>query len=131
MVVLLELGRRRHAVAHVVFDRVEDEERRERRHEPVRLREAERLGLIGAAVGEAAGDEARGPDPLDEAGRVQVQPGPEHHLAVPQALVPVRALFQAGVALAERLDVDTIATLDERHFRAVRPKHRRAFRIVP
>lgn len=35
------------------------------------------------------------------------------------------------VALAERLDIETVATLDARHFRAVRPRHRKAFRLVP
>lgn len=44
---------------------------------------------------------------------------------------PLGGIDASVIALAERLDVDTIATLDERHFRAVRPKHRRAFRIVP
>jgi hypothetical protein len=28
-------------------------------------------------------------------------------------------------------DADTIVTLDVRHFRAVRPKHRKAFRLLP
>lgn len=44
---------------------------------------------------------------------------------------PLGGIDASVIALAERLEVDTIATLDERHFRAVRPKHRRAFRIVP
>lgn len=35
------------------------------------------------------------------------------------------------VAVAERLRLNTIATLDHRHFRAVRPKHVKAFKIVP
>lgn len=35
------------------------------------------------------------------------------------------------VALAERLGATTIATLDHRHFAAVRPRHVRAFRLVP
>jgi predicted nucleic acid-binding protein len=35
------------------------------------------------------------------------------------------------VALAERLDIETIVTLDDQHFRAVRPRHRRAFRLLP
>jgi predicted nucleic acid-binding protein len=35
------------------------------------------------------------------------------------------------VALAERLDIETIVTLDDRHFRAVRPRHRQAFRLRP
>lgn len=35
------------------------------------------------------------------------------------------------VALAERLDIEAIVTLDDRHFRAVRPRHREAFRLFP
>jgi hypothetical protein len=35
------------------------------------------------------------------------------------------------VALAERLRESKVATLDERHFRAVRPSHVPAFRLVP
>lgn len=35
------------------------------------------------------------------------------------------------VALAERLDIETIITLDDRHFRALRPRHRQAFRLLP
>lgn len=35
------------------------------------------------------------------------------------------------IAIAERLNVTTIATIDHRHFRVVRPKHVNAFEIVP
>ncbi|MEX0783367.1 MAG: PIN domain-containing protein [Dehalococcoidia bacterium] len=35
------------------------------------------------------------------------------------------------VAMAERLDITTIFTLDRRHFGAVRPAHCEAFEIVP
>jgi predicted nucleic acid-binding protein len=35
------------------------------------------------------------------------------------------------VALAERLDIEVVITLDDRHFRAVRPRHRKAFRLLP
>jgi len=35
------------------------------------------------------------------------------------------------VALAERMDADTIVTLDVRHFSAVKPKHRESFRLLP
>ncbi len=44
---------------------------------------------------------------------------------------PLGGADASVVALAERLGVDTIVTLDDRHFRAVRPTHRRAFRLVP
>lgn len=35
------------------------------------------------------------------------------------------------IVAAERLDVDTIATLDRRHFSVVRPRHVAAFTLVP
>lgn len=35
------------------------------------------------------------------------------------------------IALAERLGEPKVATLDQRHFRAVRPAHVAAFRLVP
>jgi len=35
------------------------------------------------------------------------------------------------VALAERLDEPKVATLDQRHFRAVRPAHVAAFELLP
>lgn len=35
------------------------------------------------------------------------------------------------VALAERLHLTTIATLDRRHFTAVRPRHTAAFELLP
>ena len=35
------------------------------------------------------------------------------------------------VALAERLDEPKVATLDQRHFRAVRPRHLPAFTLLP
>ena len=35
------------------------------------------------------------------------------------------------IALAERLELGTIATLDRRHFAAVRPRHVESLRLVP
>jgi predicted nucleic acid-binding protein len=35
------------------------------------------------------------------------------------------------VAIAERLNIGAIATTDRRHFSLLRPKHRRAFDLVP
>lgn len=35
------------------------------------------------------------------------------------------------IAIAERLKIDTIATVDRRHFTAVRPKHIPAFHLLP
>jgi len=44
---------------------------------------------------------------------------------------PLGAVDASVVAVAERLDVADIATIDHRHFRAVRPMHRRAFNLLP
>jgi predicted nucleic acid-binding protein len=44
---------------------------------------------------------------------------------------PLGGVDASIVALAERLDIETVVTLDDRHFRAVRPRHRRAFRLLP
>jgi uncharacterized protein len=44
---------------------------------------------------------------------------------------PLGTSDAAVIALAERLDVDEIATLDQRHFRAVRPRHVKAFTLLP
>jgi len=44
---------------------------------------------------------------------------------------PLGGFDASIIAVAERLGLDTIATLDHRHFRAVRPKHVDAFKIVP
>jgi len=35
------------------------------------------------------------------------------------------------IALAERLEITEIATLDRRHFTAVRPRHVEAFTLLP
>lgn len=43
----------------------------------------------------------------------------------------LRTTDAAVVALAERLDVDEIATIDHRHFTVVRPRHVKAFTLLP
>ena len=45
--------------------------------------------------------------------------------------LPLGMVDASLIALAERRDLDVIATLDERHFRVVRPRHTRAFTLVP
>lgn len=44
---------------------------------------------------------------------------------------PLGSVDASVVALAERLDTDLILTLDQRHFRAIRPRHVPAFRLLP
>jgi predicted nucleic acid-binding protein len=44
---------------------------------------------------------------------------------------PLGGTDASVVALAERLDVPTVITLDRRHFGAVRPRHVDAFTLLP
>ena len=44
---------------------------------------------------------------------------------------PLGAVDASVIALAERLDVRQVATLDRRHFLAVRPRHVEALTLVP
>ncbi len=45
--------------------------------------------------------------------------------------LPLGMVDASVIALAERRDLEVIATLDERHFGVVRPRHRPAFTLVP
>jgi predicted nucleic acid-binding protein len=45
--------------------------------------------------------------------------------------LPLGTVDASVVATAERLGVTVVATLDRRHFNVVRPKHVRAFEILP
>ncbi len=45
--------------------------------------------------------------------------------------LPLGTVDASVIAVAERYWATTIATLDRRHFSVVRPKHVRAFEIVP
>lgn len=44
---------------------------------------------------------------------------------------PLGAVDASVVSLAERLGADGVVTLDERHFRPIRPLHCASFRILP
>jgi hypothetical protein len=44
---------------------------------------------------------------------------------------PLGGVDASVVALAERLGTELVVTLDERHFRAIRPRHCAAFRLLP
>ena len=52
-------------------------------------------------------------------------------LVVQYADFPLGGADASVIALAERLGTDLIITLDQRHFRAIRPRHCPAFRILP
>lgn len=45
--------------------------------------------------------------------------------------LPLGTVDASVVAAAERLEAQTIATLDRRHFSVVRPRHLDAFNLVP
>ena len=45
--------------------------------------------------------------------------------------LPLGAVDAAVVSIAERLGVDTVATLDRRHFTVVRPRHVDALALLP
>lgn len=66
--------------------------------------------------------------------QVEIESGDLFRMA---ELVETYADFPLGmadasvIAVAERLSVLDIATLDHRHFRVVRPRHTTAFRLLP
>lgn len=45
--------------------------------------------------------------------------------------LPLGTSDASVIAVAERLGVTTVATLDQRHFRVVRPRHIEAFTLLP
>ena len=45
--------------------------------------------------------------------------------------LPLGTADASVIAVAERLQVETVATLDHRHFTVVRPQHVPALRLVP
>lgn len=47
------------------------------------------------------------------------------------ASLPLGGTDASVIAIAERLDQATIATLDHRHFAVVRPAHTKAFELIP
>ena len=52
-------------------------------------------------------------------------------LVLEYADFPLGGVDASVAALAERLDTDLIVTLDQRHFRALRPRHCPAFHLLP
>ena len=45
--------------------------------------------------------------------------------------LPLGGTDAAAIAIAERLQLDTVATLDRRHFSVVRPSHMGALTLIP
>ncbi|MCB1269277.1 MAG: VapC toxin family PIN domain ribonuclease, partial [Microthrixaceae bacterium] len=54
-----------------------------------------------------------------------------HQLVEDYRDLPLGGTDASVIALAERLDQSTVATLDHRHFGVVRPTHRDAFDLLP
>lgn len=52
-------------------------------------------------------------------------------LVMKYADLPLGAVDAAVIAVAERLEVGEIATIDKRHFGVVRPRHVAAFTLLP
>ncbi|MGQ0503803.1 MAG: type II toxin-antitoxin system VapC family toxin [Myxococcaceae bacterium] len=53
------------------------------------------------------------------------------HLVHRYGNFPLGTVDASVVALAERLETELVVTLDERHFRSIRPKHCKAFKLLP
>jgi len=63
-------------------------------------------------------------------------PRPEEWLRIGELVheysdFPLGGTDASVIALAERLETDTVVTFDHRHFAAVRPRHGTAFRLLP
>jgi predicted nucleic acid-binding protein len=54
-----------------------------------------------------------------------------HELTAKYISFPLGVVDAAVVAIAERLRIQDVATLNDRHFRTVRPNHVGAFRLLP
>jgi uncharacterized protein len=58
----------------------------------------------------------------------------QQRILLPQTvLVEVAYLLgrDAGIAIAERLNITTVLTIDQRDFRLFRPKHCESFKLLP
>jgi uncharacterized protein len=65
-------------------------------------------------------------EPLDPSDLGRVSELVEQYLDLPLGITDASV-----VALAERLEATTLATLDRRHFSGVRPRHAPAFDLIP
>ncbi|MCL2583357.1 MAG: PIN domain-containing protein [Streptosporangiales bacterium] len=52
-------------------------------------------------------------------------------LVIQYGKFPLGAADASVIAVAERLDVTRVATLDHRHFRQVAPRHTKALELIP
>lgn len=88
---------------------------------------ADRIGAhVELAFGRALADGELVVEPVADADWSRIYELMEQYLDLPLGMVDASV-----IALAERREVDVIATLDQRHFNVVRPRHVEAFRLVP
>jgi uncharacterized protein len=93
---------------------------------------AEATYFVGRRLGGAAESKfLRGIGSLDVEGPSDADFTRMAELVKQYADFPLGGTDASVVALAERLDVATIVTLDRRHFAAIVPRHREAFELLP
>lgn len=88
---------------------------------------ADRIGAHAElAFGRALADGELVVEPVADSDWTRIHELMEQYLDLPLGMVDASV-----IALAERRQVDVIATLDQRRFSVVRPRHVEAFRLVP
>jgi uncharacterized protein len=93
---------------------------------------AEATYLVGRRLGGVAESKfLRGIGALDVEGPSDADFTRMSELVKQYADFPLGGTDASVVALAERLEVATIVTLDRRHFAAIVPRHRKAFELLP
>jgi predicted nucleic acid-binding protein len=84
--------------------------------------------MLGEAVERAfVGDVAEGAFAVQDLTDADVERAAELMAEYPE----IGFVDASIVAMAERLRIDTLATIDRRHFTPIRPRHLRAFTLVP
>ncbi|HEX5308962.1 MAG TPA: PIN domain-containing protein [Solirubrobacteraceae bacterium] len=88
---------------------------------------ADRIGAHAElAFGRALADGELVVEPVADSDWPRIYELMEQYLDLPLGMVDASV-----IALAERREIETIATLDHRHFHTVRPRHVQAFTLVP
>ncbi len=68
---------------------------------------------------------------IEAAFLTSVATGEFQHVTITAADLPLGAVDASVIAVAERLRLTDVATLDRRHFTVVRPKHTAALNLLP
>jgi predicted nucleic acid-binding protein len=93
---------------------------------------AEATYFVGRRLGaQAEGAFLRGLGAFDVEGPTAEDFARIAELVETYADLPLGGTDASLIALAERIDTETVITLDRRHFAAVRPRHREAFELLP